>query len=104
MSRSSKSSLPGADSPVLPVDEMERLHKLNPDYARSFIDQAEKESRRAFINKLLRQVCAFLICLAGVTGGCLVIYTNPGYPDAGAFVATVSIVMLVIAFVGVRNK
>ena len=99
-----------ADSQILLVDRIKELHELNPDYAKSFIDQAEKqadfrrneeekESLRIFITKSVGQFFALLVGLSGLAAGCFIAYTKPEVAIAGAIIAAVPISGLAVAFI-----
>ena len=103
------------DSPILPIDQIERLRKLNPAYSKAFIDQAEKqadflrkekerESRRDSINKLVGRVSALLVGLSGLALGGFIVYTKPGTFYAGTIIATASATGLAIAFIRGRKQ
>ena len=102
------------DSPILPVAQMERLHKLDPDFTKFIIDQTAKEAdfRReetkrtnsmVFTTMLSGQFCALIVGLIGVTGGCYIAYINPANPYAGAIIAVASVSGLAIAFISGRK-
>ena len=70
------------DTPILPVEQMERLHSFCPEGVKWILEQTQieaehrrKETSRVnifiFIEHLLGQIFGFLIGIAGVIGGVL---------------------------------
>ena len=101
------------DSPVLPVEEMERLHKFRPDIVDWILEQTkiEAESRRQLqresllkylLERKIGQILGFLIGLFGILGGSFV--AVKGYSTAGGIIATSSICTLAVAFLGSTKK
>ncbi len=75
------------DSPLIPVAQIERLHQIRPDLVDWILQQTQiegdyrrSESRRVntfvFIERLIGQICAFLIGMAGIAGGFYVALTG----------------------------
>lgn len=84
------------DSPILPVPQLEQLQRFKPDAVDWVLAQTqiEAETRRSethrintlvFIERVIGQVFAFLIGLAGVVGGAYV--ATQGQPWAGTVIA-----------------
>lgn len=102
------------DSPIIPVAQLEHLHAFKPEAVDWVINQTqiEAEHRRAqngrintfvFIERLLGQIFAFLIGLAGVACGALVAVN--GQPWAGTTIASLSLTGLAVVFLtGRPNK
>lgn len=101
------------DSPVLPVAQLERLHKFKPDAVDWIIRQTqiEAEHRRAeskrvntfiFIEKVIGQVFALLIGMAGIGYGAHV--AVQGQPWAGGIIASLAITGLAAVFLTGRVK
>lgn len=97
-----------ADSPILPVDQLDALRKIKPDAVDWVIaqTQAEAEHRRAelvrvnnliFVEHLFAQAAALLIGLAGVGGGVwLAMHEQPwvGFAIAAAVMAALAVMQL----------
>ena len=101
------------DSPVLPVAQLEQLHRFKPDAVDFVIDQtrAEAEHRRSevwrintftFIERLFGQICALVIGMAGIGGGAYIALL--GQPWAGGIIASTAITGLAIVFLTGRVK
>jgi len=101
------------DSPMLPVDEMERLHSFRPDVIDWILEQTEieaenrRQARRETTRKLiferrLGQILGFLIGVVGVIGGAYV--AVKGSSTAGGIIATSAICTLAMAFLGNVKK
>jgi len=101
------------DSPILPIQQLEKLHNFRPDRVDWVFDQtqAEAEHRRycttkfgnfVFIERILGQVLAFFIGVAGILAGAYV--ALHGQPLAGGGIATVTIGTLAVAFITGRKK
>jgi len=95
------------DAPVLPVNQIEQLHKFRPDLVNWMFDQTqlEAEHRRkevkrvntmTFIEHLIGQVFALIIGVAGIGGG--VFAAVNGQPWAGGTIATAAITGLAVVF------
>lgn len=96
------------DAPVLPVDQLERLHAINPNIVDWVIRQTEQEAniRRkrqiridvfVFIERLLGQIFGLSIGIGGILGGAYV--AIDGQPWAGATIASAAIGTLAVAFI-----
>ena len=95
------------DTPILPVEHMERFQRFRPEVNDWILAQTTQESehRRAyekrvaffvFIERVAGQIFGFLIGIGGITGGAAVaIYSSP---RAGAAIACVAIGTLAVAF------
>lgn len=101
------------DTPVLPVDQLEQLHRFRPDIVDWVLHQTEKEAdfRRNRQNKvdsyirweiLIGQIFGLAIGIAGIIGGAVVAIS--GHPGAGGTIASISIGTLAVAFIGKMNK
>ena len=101
------------DTPVLPVEQMERLHQFRPDVIDWILNEtkAEAEARRQrmfkidryiFLEKLTGQIFGLIICFAGIAGGLAAIFN--GAPGAGATIATVSIGTLAVAYIRRKSE
>ncbi|WP_145964071.1 hypothetical protein [Chromobacterium phragmitis] len=100
------------DSPLLPVDQLERLNQIDPNLVRWVVDQtqAEAEHRRRehsktnifiFIERMGGLIGAAVIGLSGMLGGSYV--SLHGQPWAGASIAGVTIGTLAVAFITGRK-
>lgn len=80
------------DTPVLPVEHMERLHQFRPDIVDWILRQTENEAadrreRQARLDRyvcrerLIGQIFGFLIGIGGIAGGAYVAVS--GHPTAG---------------------
>ena len=101
------------DSPVLPVEEMEKLHSFRPDVIDWILEQTkiEAENRRLLqkestmrllSERRIGQILGFLIGIAGVVGGAYVAVN--GSATAGGIIATSAICTLAVAFLGNSKK
>lgn len=97
------------DTPILPVEQMERLHAFKPEAIDWLLEETSKEAedrrkRQAridwfvFWERFCGQFFGLLIGIAGVVGG--VFAAIKGFPGAGGTIATVSIGTLAVAFIG----
>lgn len=95
------------DSPLIPVALLERLHRFKPEGVDWVMQQTEieAENRRVenrrvnkfvFINRVLGQVFAFFIGLAGICGGAFVAVN--GSPWAGGIIASLAMTGLAGVF------
>lgn len=95
------------DSPILPVPQLEQLQRFKPDAVDWVLTQTqiEAETRRSethrintlvFVERLLGQIFAFLIGIAGVVGGSYVAIM--GEPWAGATIAGAALTGLAVVF------
>ncbi len=101
-----------SDSPLLPIDGIERLHAIRPDRVDWVFEQTqiEAETRRreqlrlnsfVFIERLAGMLAALLIGIFGIGGG---IYAAlKGHDWLGGVVATTTIGTLAVAFLNRRN-
>lgn len=101
------------DCPILPVPQLEQLHQFKPDAVDWVISQTqiEAEHRRAenlkvnwytFIERIMGQVFAFLIGMAGVIGGSIV--AMQGQPTAGGIIATAALAGLAGVFISSKQQ
>lgn len=101
-----------SDSPLLPIEQLERLQSFRPDLIDWVVEQTTKEAehrrsetskinRFVFIERLVGQALALVIGSGGVVGGSYVALS--GEPTAGAAIATVTIGTLAVAFL-TRHK
>lgn len=101
------------DSPLLPVAQLERLQKIKPDAVEWVIQQTqvEAEYRRieskrvntfVFIERLVGQIFALLIGMAGILCGGFV--AVQGQPWAGGTIASLAITGLAAVFLTGRTK
>lgn len=110
-----ESTLPDqeTDSPILPVDQLERLHEIKPDAVDWVIQQTqiEAEHRREEISRvngfiliehLFGQISALIIGISGILGGSWV--AANGQPWAGVTIAIAVIAGLTFVFLTGRNK
>ncbi|HEY5993551.1 MAG TPA: hypothetical protein VIU46_03015 [Gallionellaceae bacterium] len=103
----------GADMPLLPVDQLERLHAIKPDAVDWVIRQTqiEAEHRREetarvngfiLLERLLGQFLALLIGAAGILGGSWVAVN--GQPMAGAAIAVSAIAGLTVVYLAAKKS
>jgi hypothetical protein len=101
------------DAPLLPVSDMERLHRFRPDAVNWILDKSTEEmnwrreqvqlsNKRIFIERIVGQILGFLVGLSGIIGGIVAI--SMGASTAGCTIATVSIGTLAVAYVTGKNK
>lgn len=102
------------DSPLIPVAQLERLHQFRPDLVDWVVQQTQTEAeyRRSeskrinsfiFVERLIGQICAFLIGVAGIGGGSYVALA--GQPWAGGTIASLALTGLAVVFLtGRRSK
>jgi uncharacterized membrane protein len=104
---------PDADSPILPVDQLDALRRIKPGAVDWVIQQTqiEAEHRRAetkrvnelvFIEHLLSQISALIIGVAGIWGGSWVAVN--GQPWFGFAIAAVVVIGLVVVQLSARKK
>jgi len=102
-----------ADSPILPVDQLDALRKIKPDAVEWVIQQTqiEAEHRRAettrvndliFVEHLLAQISALIIGVAGIWGGSWVAVN--GQPLIGFAIAAVVVTALAVVQLTARKK
>lgn len=101
------------DAPLLPVADIEKLHQFRPDLVDFIIVQTEIEATQRrkninrvntmiFIEHLIGKIGAFLLGLAGITGG---IYAGlHGQPWLGGVIASATIGTLAVAFLKNQSK
>ena len=102
------------DSPLIPVAQLERLHEFRPDLVDWVIQQtqANAEHRKSensrvngfiFIERLIGQICAFMIGIAGIGFGSYV--ALKGHDWAGGTIASLALTGLAVVFLtGRRSK
>lgn len=101
------------DTPVLPVDHMERLHQFRPDVVDWILKQTETEAadrreRQARLDsyvcreRMIGQIFGLVIGLAGIGGGAYVAVS--GHPTAGGTIASIAIGTLAVAFIGRQKR
>jgi uncharacterized membrane protein len=101
------------DSPIIPVAQLEQLNKFKPEAVEWVIKQTqiEAEYRReqnkrintfVFFERIIGQIFAFLIGIAGVGGGAYVAVN--GQPTAGGVIATAALTGLAVVFLVGRGK
>lgn len=102
------------DCPILPIPQLEQLHKFKPEAVDWVIQQTqiESEHRRTetikvnwftFIEHIIAQLFAFLIGMAGIGGGVYV--ALHGEPTAGAAIAGSALAGLAGVFIsGIVKK
>ncbi len=111
--RSAGSAPADADSPILPVEQLEGLRKIKPDAVDWVFQQSqiEAEHRRAetkrvndlvFTEHLLSQFSALIIGASGIWGGSWV--AANGQPWVGFAIATVVVVALAVVQVSTKRK
>jgi uncharacterized membrane protein len=96
------------DSPLLPVELVERLHKIDPTLATKVFEltEAEGQFRRsetkrintlAFIQRFLGQFFAFMIGMSSIIGGVWLV--SLGHAWAGASIVGCGLTGLAVAFI-----
>jgi len=102
------------DSPVIPIAQIEQLHQFRPDLVDWVFTQTQREAehRRSevkrvnlfvFIERIIGQIFALLIGLAGIIGG--VYAAINGQAWAGGTIASLAITGLAAVFLtGKRGK
>ncbi|MBI4680407.1 MAG: hypothetical protein HY753_04155 [Nitrospirae bacterium] len=101
------------DSPILPVAQLEQLHKFKPDAVDWLIQQTqmEAEHRRGegkrvntfiFIERIIGQIFALLIGAGGISAGAYV--AIQGQPWAGGTIASIAITGLAVVFLTRKSK
>ncbi len=94
---------------------MERLASICPAAIPLILEQTAEEAEfrrqgtrdtneRIFIIKVVGQVCALLIALAAIVGGCYIAIENPAHAYAGAAIAISAVSGLAIAFISERRR
>lgn len=109
--RSGKASSTSADSPILPVEQLDALRKIKPGAVDWIIEQtqAEAEHRRAeqvrvnnliFVEHLFAQAAALIVGVAGIGGGVWLVTQGQTWPG----VAIAAVVMVALTVVQVSAK
>lgn len=97
------------DTPVLPIDHLERLHEFRPDIIDWILKQTETESQARrerqrtidlYVERERRrgQYFGLFIGIGGIVGGAVVAIC--GHPGAGGTIASIAIGTLAVAFIG----
>lgn len=100
-------------APIIPIVQLEQLHSFKPDAVDWVIQQTQieaehrrKEGKRintfVFIEKLIGQIFALLIGMAGIVGGSYVAIQNQ--PWAGGTIASLAITGLAAVLLTGRSK
>lgn len=95
------------DTPVLPIEHMERIYQFRPDIIDWILKETETEAThrrqrnksldcKVFIERILGQVFGFLIGIVGITAGAIV--AIKGFSKAGCVIASVAIGTLAVSF------
>lgn len=103
----------GADSPILPVDQLEALGRIKPGAVDWVIEQtqAEAEHRRTelarvnnliFVEHVFAQVSALIVAVAGIWAG--VWLAMNGQPWVGFAIAAVVMIALAVIQLGARKN
>jgi len=101
------------DSPIIPIAHLERLQAFKPEAVDWILNQTQieaehrrKEGKRVntliFTERLIGQIFALIIGLAGIASGAYV--ALKGEPGAGATIASIAITGLAVVFLTGRNK
>ncbi|MFA7496950.1 MAG: hypothetical protein WCY67_11675 [Acidithiobacillus sp.] len=101
------------DTPLLPVDDFERLNTFKPaaidwvlEETSSEADHRRRETHRVntfvFIERIIGQIFAFLIGISGVVGGACV--ATRGQPWAGVSISTAALTGLAVVFIKGRSS
>ncbi|MGV0005766.1 MAG: hypothetical protein ACNYPG_03970 [Candidatus Porifericomitaceae bacterium WSBS_2022_MAG_OTU9] len=99
----------------MPVAQMERLASICPAAIPFILEQTTKEAeyrrretryinRRVFATRTIGQLCALLVALAAIVGGCYIAIKNPDHAYAGAAIAISAVSGLAIAFISERRR
>ncbi len=103
-----------SDSPIIPVAQLERLHEFRPDLVDWVVQQTQSngEHRKSensrvngfiFVERLVGQIFAFLIGMAGIVSGSYVALN--GHDWAGGTIASLALTGLAVVFLtGRRSK
>lgn len=102
-----------SDSPILPVAQLEQLSRIKPEAVDWVINQTqiEAEFRReetkrintfTLVERIIGQVCALIIGLAGILGGSYVALN--GHEASGGTIASVALTGLAVVFLTGRVK
>lgn len=101
------------DSPIIPVGDIERLHKIRPDKVDWLFEQtqAEAEFRRKsdgrvnifiFAERIVGQILGFIMGLSGIVGSCYLGMNN--HEVLAGTIATATIATLAVSFVINRKQ
>lgn len=101
------------DSPIFPIETLERLHNFRPDLVDEVIEMTTAESsfRRSetvrintleFSQRLVGQIAAFLLGLSSVSGGIWLVYLGKDW--AGVSIAGMGLTGLAVAFIKSTSK
>lgn len=101
------------DSPIIPIEALERLHAFRPDKVDWIFDQTEKEAefRRKndsrvnayiFIERLVGQIFGLLIGVSGIVGSVYLGINN--HEVLAGTIATATIATLAVSFIKGRNS
>lgn len=101
------------DTPILPIDQLERAQQFRPDIVDFILQQTkiEAEHRRIettrvntfiFIERTAGQLFALFVGICGIGGGAYV--SLKGEPWAGVSISTAAITGLAVAFILGRKK
>jgi uncharacterized membrane protein len=102
-----------ADSPIIPVEQLERLNLFKPSAVDWVIKQTQTEAefrrretsrvnKYILVEHLVGQIFALIIGMVGVISGSIVAYN--GQQVAGAVIASIAIAGLIIVFLTGRKK
>ncbi len=102
-----------ADSPIIPVEQLERLNLFKPSAVDWVIKQTQTEAefrrretsrvnKYIFVEHLVGQTFALTIGIVGVVSGSIVAYN--GQQVAGGVIASIAIAGLIIVFLTGRKK
>ncbi len=94
---------------------MKQLDSFYPEANRIICEETVKEAnfrrqaiqdrnRRTFVIHVIGQVCALLIALAAIVGGCYIAIENPDHAYVGAAIAISAVSGLAIAFISERRR
>jgi hypothetical protein len=108
------------DAPLLPIQSIEKLNNIRPDrvdwvfeqteieakFRRDSADLVNREATRTntfvFVERVIGQLCAFLLGLAGICGG---IYAGiTGHEWLGGVIATAAIATLASNFLRKKSE
>ena len=100
-----------SDSPMLPVNDIVSLMEICPDAVQIILEETKKEAEfrrnivqkeqtRYYVHRIVGQILAFLMGMAGIIGGVICVKMN--HPGAGTTIASMAILSLAFAFLGLR--
>ena len=95
------------DTPILPIDHIEKLYKIRPDIIDWLLKETEIEAKhrrqrnnsldcKVFIERILGQTFGFLIGILGIAAGAIV--AIKGFSKAGCVIASIAIGTLAVNF------